>query len=105
MEAQAMNQPTSDLVNWDEVFVIVAGDDVYPALSTNTLHVWSDENEAIDFVADKSFEGVHVGAIDCPAGLLELLSDLEGEGCDGLSVDGDPLSLTDAIHSLQSVTS
>ncbi len=98
-----MNYSIPDLANWDEAFVIVAGDDVYPALTTNTLHVWSNENEAIDFVSGESFEGVNVGAIDCPAGLLELLSDLESEGCEELSVDGAQLPLTEAIHSLQSV--
>ncbi len=94
---------THSISELDQVFVIVAGDDVYPALTTNTLHVWSNENESIDFVSGKHLEGVNVGAIDCPNGLLELLSDLEGEGCEDLSVDGAPLPLTDAISSLQSV--
>ena len=98
-----MNHSIPDLVNWDEAFVIVAGDDVYPALSANTLHVWSHENEAVDFVSHESIDGVNVGAIDCPAGLLELLSDLKGEGCEVLSVDGAKLPPTEAIDSLQSV--
>jgi hypothetical protein len=92
------------LAEWNEAFLIVSADDEFPTWHQR-LYVFSTEDLAAGFALGRELANVAVRDIDCPAGLLELLADVEDEGCDGLSVDGVQLPLTDAIHSLQSVTS
>ena len=92
---------TITFTKYPEVFVLVADDDTYPAWTPGTIPLWSTERAAAEFVAANQIDGVDVASVECPAGLLELLDDLRGVGCERVNLDGAALSISQAIESLR----
>jgi hypothetical protein len=62
------------------------------------------DRSVIEFADAKRVDNVDVATVDYPAGLLELLEDLPGVGCEQVNFDGGFPSIVPAIRLLRPET-